>query len=101
MASRHLALCAHIAKLIEERSSEDDLEHHQAWPRVAVDLLGYESDSVEFFDNNDGGIDFFWAGNTVYEVFQCKMHQLTDTGDISPVPYETHEDKDDWESKGS
>lgn len=82
MASKHLALSAHIAKLIEERAAEEDLDHPQAWPRVAADLLGYERESIEYFDNNDGGIDFCWAGNTVYEVFQCKMHLLTDTGDV-------------------
>ena len=83
MSARHSALSAQIAKKIDERSTEDDLPECHAWTRVAAELLGYNEEDVEFFDNNDGGCDFYWAGNNVYQVFQCKMHMLTESGEVN------------------
>jgi hypothetical protein len=82
MSPKLSALCAQIAKKIEERSAEENLPVCHAWARVAAELLGYKEEDVEFFDNNDGGCDFYWAGDNVYQVFQCKMHELAESGDV-------------------
>ena len=76
------AFASHVADRIVELAEREGLTHAHAWPRVAADLLGYDSDEIDFFQGNDCGIDFFIEGNSVYELFQAKMHELGDFGEL-------------------
>lgn len=82
MSDEHTSLSHYIAGRIEEVSTQEELTPYNAWPRVLAELLGLERESIEFFDQNDSGVDFYSSDSPVYEVYQCKMHEMTDTGDV-------------------
>ena len=75
------ALAAHISKMIDEFSASENLSAGAAWARVAAELLGLDLDSVEFFDNRDAGIDFFVRADKSFQIYQAKMHELSETGE--------------------
>ncbi len=78
--TQDVALAANIARRIEETADQEELQQYDAWALVAAEIMGYDIEDGEFLRGNDGGIDFFYQGDRVYEVFQCKMHELTDVG---------------------
>ena len=82
MSNSLQAIAGVIARRLDEVSNSEDLSIFDAWPRVSAEMLGYQPDSVEFFSNRDGGIDFCARADRTFEVFQCKMHELDPAGDI-------------------
>ena len=65
-----------LSSKIIELSEQREIAKDDAWPMVAADILGYDIDEIDFLTNRDQGIDFYVIGNSIYEIFQAKMHDL-------------------------
>jgi hypothetical protein len=77
------AITSYISRRLDEVSAEDDIPIPLAWARVSAEMLGYDPDSVEFFPNRDCGIDYYSRSDRSFEVFQCKMHDPDDAGNLN------------------
>lgn len=89
MSIKHRALADYIAGQIEEVSVQEDLDHPHAWSRVVGHMLGYDPEQLNFVDGNDGGVDFYANSGSIYEVYQCKMHNMDDAGALDiDTPYD-------------
>jgi hypothetical protein len=75
------ALAAHITRKIEEYAAGEDLTPSAAWSRVAAELLNLDLESIEFFDNRDAGIDFCIREDKSFQIYQAKMHELSEMGE--------------------
>jgi hypothetical protein len=76
------ALSNYISRRLDEVSTEEDIPIHLAWARVSAEMLGYDPDVIEFFPNRDCGIDYYTRSDRTFEVFQCKMHDPDDAGNL-------------------
>ena|GEM_PF-6926384 len=76
------ALAAYISRRLDEVSTEEDIPISMAWARISAEMLGYNPDTVEFFPNRDCGIDYYTRSDRTFEVFQCKMHEPDDAGNL-------------------
>jgi AIPR protein len=78
-----------LASAIREETSERGLANTGlGFNRVAAAWLGYELDDGNFVDGaGDRGIDFWFETDSGFEIFQCKSHELSETGDIDPSPF--------------
>jgi hypothetical protein len=60
-----------------------------AFNRVAAEWLGYELPENNFVDGaGDRGIDFWFESDSGFDIFQCKSHELSETGDIVFDPFD-------------
>jgi hypothetical protein len=59
-------------------------EEHQAFVRVAADWLGYDDlEEDDFVDGSrDRGVDFWYATDPGFEIFQIKSHELGPLGGV-------------------
>lgn len=65
---------------LEANSRETSLNN--AFPRVFAEYLSSEGDDENFLDGNDSGIDFFYGSDGAYEIFQFKMKNTNEDGEI-------------------
>ena len=77
------AIAAYISGRLEEVANEQDIQVTDAWPRVAAQMLGYDVEALDFFLARDVGVDFCYRSDRTFEVFQCKMHDLQDAGQLN------------------
>lgn len=82
MSKNVSAIASYISRRIEEVSTYEDIPVHDAWPRVSAEMLGYSTESLDFFANRDSGIDYCYRNERTFEVFQCKMHYLDEVGEV-------------------
>ena len=71
--------------LQEIQNSELVTSEHQAFVRLAANWLGYENldEDKHFLDGaGDRGIDFWYATNSGFEIFQVKSHVTGSAGEI-------------------
>jgi AIPR protein len=76
------AFASYIARRLDEVGNELDISPYDAWAFVVADLLGYDPDVIETFQNKDTGIDFTFRSERTFEIYQCKMHQIDDAGEL-------------------
>jgi hypothetical protein len=76
-------LVAYISRRLDEISIEEDIQIFEAWSRLSAEMVGYDLDSVEFFYNNDSGIDYYISSGRSFEFFQCKMHEPDENGELN------------------
>lgn len=43
------AIASYISRRLDEVSTNEDIQTHAAWPRVAAEMLGYDVEAAEFF----------------------------------------------------
>jgi len=82
---RHRANLLDILKGSVQEKLETLLLEHQAFVRVAAEWLGYgQLDEEEHFVDGGGdrGVDFWYATDTGFEIFQVKSHRLGPFGEI-------------------
>ena len=73
-----------LASAIREETSERGLANAGlGFNRVAAGWLGYDLDDSNFVDGaGDRGIDFWFESDSGFDIFQCKSHELTESGDV-------------------
>ncbi len=76
-------LVSHISHRLDEISTEEDISVFDAWARVSAEIQGFETDSIEFFDKKDSGIDYYIRSGRSFDFYQCKMHEPDDNGELS------------------
>lgn len=89
---------SHRANLIEIlrndllARAENVAADHQAFVRLAAEWLGYfDLDEERHFVDGAGdrGIDFWYASDSAFELFQIKSHELTELGEIQTHPFDS------------
>lgn len=75
-----------VREVVDEMNS---LESDQAFNRVVSRWLGYSIDDEQIVDGaGDRGIDFWYAADTGFDVFQVKTHNLIDDIRLNSEPFD-------------
>jgi len=70
---------------VRRHMDDGPMPSHQAFDRVAAEWLGYDlaPDSEFFVDGaEDRGIDFWYASESGFDIFQVKSHELSPQGKL-------------------
>src|SRR5437867_4287121 len=65
-----------LVENISTKATDESLTFPIAATRILIEWLGYESEDVEFIDQQDIGIDAWIATESGFDIFQVKTHEL-------------------------